>query len=632
MWRGLLFGASLCHAHEDEQAMLQLHSRPRNDALGSEANPSSLISTVRQLARRATQQSPETVTALVESIDGTIQAMKLPLVTEHDAAQTLLDTQFEEITACGSMSSYTSDATAFQSLVQCRADVAAATDEKNEACELWLGEPSILQNQGDYPGCLPSIELRTAEEFLAHVEAWSTFTEAELSGLRTKKTNCETKTTVLTGEETRCAEEETEFDGAFCSRKTSCALLHACHDHEVANFDSLVNTLQSGEAARQAQFRSISQIECLLGLISTAVQDNSTIAEGQLDNCDGDANVDHLGLQVGTPQSLSDCSASAAGDPECSPVELPQLWNAGEAAQADAGEAAAQCSCSFTIDNYIAAVYLDGVDVSSTVSGPLTSWSTLKQLSFPCSTTTVFAINGADAEHGCSTGDFAMQCSSTDVNSPWNGLTADGNWKAYGSSCSSSGCQHGIANPPAGWFLPSFDDSSWASATVGGGSHGSNRVGVPGVCTSGTGWLFRSPQLGAPAPAPAGPLVTCSSMMGSEDCFQTVELAEGILPWSDRSYTLSDIAPELLGAVVYQNPVITWPPGMLFRTNQPVTLYLWNERNRDGGFPNLGWERSTGCFIWTGQPELDCWKRMVREDTEVAVSSLLVGGMFAIPL
>lgn len=142
---------------------------------------------------------------------------------------------------------------------------------------------------------------------------------------------------------------------------------------------------------------------------------------------------------------------------------------------------------------------------------------------------------------------------------------------------------------------------------------------------------LRAPSV-SPAPAPAGPLVTCSSLMGSEDCFPTVQLADGIFPWSDRSYTLTSIAPELLGAVVYQNPVRTYAPGMLFRTNQPVTLYLWNERNRNGGFPNLGWERSTQCVRWAGQPELDCWKREVSEDTEVAVSGHVVGGMFAVPL
>jgi len=132
--------------------------------------------------------------------------------------------------------------------------------------------------------------------------------------------------------------------------------------------------------------------------------------------------------------------------------------------------------------------------------------------------------------------------------------------------------------------------------------------------------------------APGQPLVTCSTLANSEECFATVELAEGVRPWSDRGYTLGSIPQDWLGATVYQNPVRTYSPGMVFRTNQPVTLILWNEGNRNGGFPNLGWEHSTECVMWNGQPPVQCWKREVDGEVTIPVSGHVVGGMIAVPL
>lgn len=157
---------------------------------------------------------------------------------------------------------------------------------------------------------------------------------------------------------------------------------------------------------------------------------------------------------------------------------------------------AGTCTCEFTIDNYVAEVYVDGSDVTSQVSGDLQNWPTKKTLVFECNAQTLFAINGADAEHGCSTGDFAIKCTSTNSASPWNGLTADQSWKAFGGQCHSGGCTRGIADPPANWYSPSFDDSSWKAAATDSAQIAATVVSPEkGVCShDGSAWLFRSPS------------------------------------------------------------------------------------------------------------------------------------------
>lgn len=150
------------------------------------------------------------------------------------------------------------------------------------------------------------------------------------------------------------------------------------------------------------------------------------------------------------------------------------------------------CSCTMSCDNYIQKVYIDGEEVTSQVSGDLYSWPSLKTLSFKCGSDTVMALMGSDAEGGCSNGGCGVKCSSTDSSSPWNGFGTSTEWKAWSGSCNSGSCQHGVTSPPAGWYLPEFNDDSWDFASIGHRPFSSSAGEA--ICHSGgNGWLFRSP-------------------------------------------------------------------------------------------------------------------------------------------
>merc|ERR1719375_1270038 len=119
-------------------------------------------------------------------------------------------------------------------------------------------------------------------------------------------------------------------------------------------------------------------------------------------------------------------------------------------------------------------------------------WSTPKSFTFMCTPHTVLAVEGTDAEGGCSGGGFAMKCTSSNSESPWNNLEASSAWKSWGGPRTAD--NYGVASPPSGWYQPNFDDSGWDQAST--GSQSGSYVGSSGsICNSqGPGWLFRSPR------------------------------------------------------------------------------------------------------------------------------------------
>lgn len=159
------------------------------------------------------------------------------------------------------------------------------------------------------------------------------------------------------------------------------------------------------------------------------------------------------------------------------------------------------CSCTMTSDNYIDFVFVDGKDRTNELTGAARdNWPAAKYFSFDCNEHTKMAIQASDAEKGCVNGAFGMICKSSNQHSPWHGLKADNQWKAWGTTCPGGRCHlgedlgYGLA--PKEWYEKDFDDSKWAQATL------SSAHWMPGyldgsrVCSpDGPGWLFRSPDL-----------------------------------------------------------------------------------------------------------------------------------------
>lgn len=129
-------------------------------------------------------------------------------------------------------------------------------------------------------------------------------------------------------------------------------MLSSCHAHEVEVYDALKADVQASEALRQNQFRTTSQANCLVQLITTAMASGQPIDHGALIACD-DVSVDHLVLNYPVVnQSPPECPAPDSSDPQCGQPPIVLNWENGQAAGIDIsnlqpGEGSpSECRCS----------------------------------------------------------------------------------------------------------------------------------------------------------------------------------------------------------------------------------------------------------------------------------------------
>merc|ERR1719201_1504695 len=167
--------------------------------------------------------------------------MKPMLVTEHDAAQNQMDAQLAEIAACAANEEHGTDvvdehASEVAALRECTEQRAQTTSDQERLCEAWINHATRIRNE--MPVCLGGTP--TPAETLAHVQAWDSFTEEELSAMETANTACSEATAAAEATVTRCDQIESDFDGSYCSHQRSCTLNRACHDHEVEIYVSIV--------------------------------------------------------------------------------------------------------------------------------------------------------------------------------------------------------------------------------------------------------------------------------------------------------------------------------------------------------------------------------------------------------
>jgi hypothetical protein len=195
----------------------------------------------------------------------------------------------------------------------------------------------------------------------------------------------------------------------------------------------------------------------------------------------------------------------------------------------------ATCQCTMTADNDIDYVYLDGKDVTKTISqyNNLGNWPTNKVLTFGCDKYTTMAVQASDgnggATAGCRGGGFGMKCTASDASSPWHNYESDKSWKVLGSKCKTNPCKYGgsgddkntFDNMPQNWFAMDFDDSNWKTADQ--GNSIATRTGAKmSICSNdGPGWLFRMPPF-AVKPQPQELSLPC------EPCEKIKQLEEKV--------------------------------------------------------------------------------------------------------
>jgi len=340
MVRSLLVGVTLSLASsqgfDDEHALLQglqrvqKHNDPENFDSPKGPEAASLLESVRSVARSGlTQESPEAVTALLASVTETVRSMKPMIMEEDTTAQSHIDAQIAEITACGASENHGSDVVAAHAvqvaaLEECAAARARDTSARDEACNAWAAHAAAVRR--GFPAW-DSGNDDNPDAVLSHVRQWEEFAQDEIPGLESRKAACLAATETSAATNSRCDAVENDNNGAVCDHERTCTLLHACHDHEVEVYGALVAESAAGVTSRQNQWHTLTQVECLLGLISTAVQSSEVVAESAMNGCDDvPLNAD---LELNTPDagSLSDCPALSG---ECPEVRLPPLWSNGE--------------------------------------------------------------------------------------------------------------------------------------------------------------------------------------------------------------------------------------------------------------------------------------------------------------
>lgn len=169
-------------------------------------------------------------------------------------------------------------------------------------------------------------------------------------------------------------------------------------------------------------------------------------------------------------------------------------------------------SCTLTVDNAIQAVYVDGVDVTSTVcaAGTCDDWRTAKTLTFP-DTAKTLAVEAYDREAGCTGGGFAIKCTSSKADSDWNMDSSEndiGKWKVYSQGAQATYPNTGY-NIPQGypsthycgsdmvvnWYEPGFDlTQDFGTPQPGDTTYADSIILVDDMCESygnpGRYWMF----------------------------------------------------------------------------------------------------------------------------------------------
>eukprot|EP00440_Ansanella_granifera_P064714 gb/GFBE01070165.1/.p1 GENE.gb/GFBE01070165.1/~~gb/GFBE01070165.1/.p1 ORF type:complete len:845 (+),score=232.11 gb/GFBE01070165.1/:1-2535(+) len=113
-----------------------------------------------------------------------------------------------------------------------------------------------------------------------------------------------------------------------------------------------------------------------------------------------------------------------------------------------------------------------------------------------------------------------------------------------------------------------------------------------------------------------------------------VEMKEGVKAWMDRDYIYRNVPSELLGATLFSIPHKVDGRGH-FTVEAPAgaMVYIFSEAHRDGGFPNLGWQKvDAGRFLWdfkNGKKYgLALWTKVHDgQPLKIPTTDLLVGGV-----
>jgi len=324
------------------QASVSQHARPVAKLKQSDATQA-LLQSVTDVAKSLTGTSsnnmtPEAVESAVIAAKSAVSSMLPGLDTEHQASQNEVNLVFGEIGACGdhavhgmiAMSEHDDLHTESKvALDQCNEELVAAQQSQTSACGAWTRHANALSSSE--PSCGHT---STPEQFYESFQAWKEWVEAEDAGIESHRSACNDATTTLSDKQEECATATTDYETAFCQHQLSCGLLAECQAHEARVYEALLVDVRVSEEVRQETYQTVKQIDCLLELITAAIQSNETISPDELSACHGDSDLAHLTLSVPDPSAAVVCVPRGESDPVCpglAQVSGVSEWSRGEA-------------------------------------------------------------------------------------------------------------------------------------------------------------------------------------------------------------------------------------------------------------------------------------------------------------
>jgi hypothetical protein len=286
-----------------------------------------------KIAEKMTQSSSHTGSPdVVNAISEAIQAVEDALPNfgpEHLSAQYVAEVAHNEIGECGSYTVHGTAATSqYNSILTSKRNamntahttLGTAQTTKTNACNQWRSYAhGVVPNR---PVCSQynsmDSDTAVANQFYQDFQDFKRWIDDNNDDMVTKWDACRGATTDETTSQTAYDNAVTDYEEAFCDHKQSCDYLRACQLHHIGVYQTTKENLEDAMTTRHDQYQSIRQVECLLGLINTAMRTNTTISEADLGPCHGTFDVSDLTLSFPAIPVAQVCPAAENDDPPCS--------------------------------------------------------------------------------------------------------------------------------------------------------------------------------------------------------------------------------------------------------------------------------------------------------------------------
>jgi len=247
----------------------------------------------------AVTMTPEDVNAAIGTANTALQTMLPMFEQQHNIAQQEIRDAVSAVYAChhrhgGGVRTSSEQAVArdLTSKNACNEALAVAVSAEEEACA----------GQGDDPNCL-----------------------------------CNEARVAITDQTALCDAVTETYEVAYCANQESCHEFHDCDFREIEVYQRIRADIEAAMTARQEEYRTFMQVECLMNLITTAMLSGTPIDHASLVACD-DVHVDHLAIDFPElPQAPAACSERQAGEPHCLAGYAPADLGACRTADGDGG-------------------------------------------------------------------------------------------------------------------------------------------------------------------------------------------------------------------------------------------------------------------------------------------------------